>query len=112
VPGALDKAALANHLVRMQQTVGPVTISDALHAGKVIGRKDGLVNDQRPEVRHMQADVVDNFLCHLVPQLASPAFFRFAGEVKAVGTGDMVARRCQATVHYRWHLEGQRYVLR
>lgn len=35
--GARYQAALAYHLVRMQQAVGPVSVGNALHAGEVIG---------------------------------------------------------------------------
>ena len=69
----IDQAALADHLVRMQQAMGPVAIGDTLHAGKVIGGKNGLVDDQFPEVGQVHTDVLNDFFRHLVAQFA--AFF-------------------------------------
>jgi len=111
VPGSLYQAAFANHLVGVQQAVGPVTVGHTLHAGKMVRGEDRLVGNQFPEIRHVQADMIDYLFRHPIPQFTPLGFFCLAGEVKAVGAGDMAATGCQGAVDNGGNLEGQWYLL-
>ena len=73
----------------------PVTVGDALHTGKMVRGKNGLVDDEFTKVRHMDADMIDQFLSHLVSELSAERFLCFAGKVKAVGAGNVVSGRSQ-----------------
>ena len=85
VATAIDQAALANHLVRVEQAVGPIAVRNSLHTGEVIRGENGLILNQFPEIRHMNTDVVDHFFRHLVPQFAALRFLCLAGKIKPVG---------------------------
>ena len=66
MPCAVDQAALADHLVRMQKAVCPVAIGDTLHTGEVVGGKNRLIDNQGPEIGQVHTDVIDDFLRHLI----------------------------------------------
>ena len=59
VSGIVYQAAIADHLIRMQQPMCPVAVGDTLHTGKMVRGKNGLVDDEFAKVRHMDADVID-----------------------------------------------------
>lgn len=91
MPRALNQATVSYHLIRVQQAMCPVTVGHALHAGEMIRGKNSPVHDQVSEVRHVYGNVIYNFLRHLVAQFSPSTFFCLAGEVKAIGGGDMVS---------------------
>lgn len=66
MPGSINQTALADHLIRVQAAVSPVTVGYAVHTGKMIRRENRFVLYQRPKIRHMGTDVVDDHISHLV----------------------------------------------